>query len=242
MTHGEVRTQLGDYLEGDLPIGRRALVDAHLDGCAACTSHLRELRSTVDALRALGDPEPPPGLADAVLARIEAGQGRPGAVARLLARIPWNVRTRLATPVVALASVFVLFVWLRPAGQRVAPLAPPPRPATTAARSPDAIDPARPIGASADLGEGASAGESPAGPMVPAADLDRALRDPAWVIERADGLDDPARHAFVEALARQAADDAQLRALAQALRQLPGPRAAALADAFEGLARSPAAH
>ncbi len=38
MTHAEVRARLGDYIEGDLPLARRALVDAHLEACADCAT------------------------------------------------------------------------------------------------------------------------------------------------------------------------------------------------------------
>jgi anti-sigma factor RsiW len=40
-----------DYLEGALPPGERARIDAHLAGCDACTTYLDQMRFT---LRALG--------------------------------------------------------------------------------------------------------------------------------------------------------------------------------------------
>ncbi|MEW6583850.1 MAG: zf-HC2 domain-containing protein [Actinomycetota bacterium] len=42
-----------DHLEGSLSPGVAALVDGHLDDCAACREYLTQMRLTVDALRAL---------------------------------------------------------------------------------------------------------------------------------------------------------------------------------------------
>jgi hypothetical protein len=71
-----VRPRLGDHLEGDLDLKTRAQVDEHLSDCASCASELRELRSTVAHLRSLPTPIPPSDLADHVMRRIEAGEGR----------------------------------------------------------------------------------------------------------------------------------------------------------------------
>jgi hypothetical protein len=83
-----VRPRLGDHLEGDLDLATRARVDQHLSDCASCTSELRELRSIVAHIRSLPTPTPPPNLANAVMRRIEAGEGRtqrfPVAIRRLL--------------------------------------------------------------------------------------------------------------------------------------------------------------
>jgi hypothetical protein len=67
---------MGEYLQGDLSLGQRALFDAHLDGCETCAEDLRALRSTVQLLRELPTPEVPPHLVDRVIARIEDGDGR----------------------------------------------------------------------------------------------------------------------------------------------------------------------
>jgi len=74
--HMRARRLLGDYLEGDLDLARRARVDAHLAECEECAREVRELRQTVSMLRGL-PVEAPPALADAVMARIAAGEARP---------------------------------------------------------------------------------------------------------------------------------------------------------------------
>ena len=63
MKHAEVRERLGPYLEGELPLQQRALVDAHLDSCEPCAEELRELRGTIELLHRLPDEAPPSGLA-----------------------------------------------------------------------------------------------------------------------------------------------------------------------------------
>jgi len=76
MNHQEVRKRMGEYLQGDLTLKQRALLDAHLDGCPACAKELQALRTTVQLLRGLPTPEVPRHLADRVFARIEDGEGR----------------------------------------------------------------------------------------------------------------------------------------------------------------------
>jgi hypothetical protein len=68
---------LGEYLEGDLALDQRARVDGHLDECEECAREARELRQTVSMLRDLPMDVAPPDVADAVMARIAVGEGRP---------------------------------------------------------------------------------------------------------------------------------------------------------------------
>jgi len=83
VTHSDVRRSMPDYLEGDLPLDRRALFDAHLDECAECAREIAEMRFTISALRRLPDPEPPPTLVDDVMRRIRLGEGEIGWSGRL---------------------------------------------------------------------------------------------------------------------------------------------------------------
>ncbi len=73
MNHDDVRERLGDYLEGDLGVGDRSAVDAHLSDCSGCREELRGLRATVALLRGLPDPAPPAALAESVVDGIRAG-------------------------------------------------------------------------------------------------------------------------------------------------------------------------
>jgi anti-sigma factor RsiW len=76
--HRGLREQLGWYALGHGTPEERAGVRAHLDGCAACRAELAELTpltawlDRVDPDRLDDQPAIPPGLGDAVLARIAA--------------------------------------------------------------------------------------------------------------------------------------------------------------------------
>ena len=78
MNHSDIRKSMADYLEGDLPLHRRALFDAHLDECAVCAREIAEMRHTIAALRGLPQPAPPPDFVDDVMRRIRQGDADPG--------------------------------------------------------------------------------------------------------------------------------------------------------------------
>lgn len=77
MNHARARGLLADYLEGDLDLSERAELDRHLAECPSCNEEVRSLRGLVGLLRGLPDPGPQVDLADAVMQRIAAGEGRP---------------------------------------------------------------------------------------------------------------------------------------------------------------------
>ncbi|MCZ2861037.1 anti-sigma factor family protein [Blastococcus sp. VKM Ac-2987] len=99
--HRDIREQLGVYALGHGTAAERAAVRAHLDGCAACRAELAELSPLAPRLAGLDPdrldetPAPPPGLREAVLARIAAEErARP-------ARRPSRRRTALVAAAAA---------------------------------------------------------------------------------------------------------------------------------------------
>jgi len=120
MKHADVRDRLGPYLEGDLPLQQRALVDAHLDVCPSCAAELKELRGTIALLRSLPEVEPPQGLAGRVMARIQAGEARPTLWVRLVDGFDLVLRPRPLVALVA-ASAGVLALALLAPGWRSEP-------------------------------------------------------------------------------------------------------------------------
>jgi len=104
VNHADVQRQMADYLEGDLPLPRRALFDAHLDACPECRHEVDAVRRTVALLRELPDPEPPPALAADVMRRIRAGEGRAPWYLRAGAFLADSLVPRVAVPATAVAA------------------------------------------------------------------------------------------------------------------------------------------
>lgn len=148
MNHTEVRARLIGYLEGDLGLSERALVDAHLDGCEGCAGELAGLRMSVDLVRGLPDPEPPQDLVASVMARVRAGEGRPGwwAPLRRMPAAHASRPGRVWFPAAAAAAAAGLALWV--AGPDLASLgsSPEARPQSVAVRPapPGASLPLRP--------------------------------------------------------------------------------------------------
>lgn len=112
LRHREVKKSLADYLEGELPLSDRALVDAHLDACDDCAREVSEMQQTIRLLRTMPEPDPPPMIAANVMRRIRAGETRPSLfarVARVLGAVlePSFVLPASAVTVAALAVVVV---------------------------------------------------------------------------------------------------------------------------------------
>ena len=83
MNHSEVNKHLADYLEGDIDLGVRALVDAHLDDCAECAQEVTEMQQTIRLLQMLPEPEQPSMVAANVMRRVRAGETEPGFFERI---------------------------------------------------------------------------------------------------------------------------------------------------------------
>jgi hypothetical protein len=159
MNHQEVRQRLGEYLEGELALGQRALVDAHLDACPPCAAELRALRHTIGLLRELPGPELPAHLAERVVARVRDGEGRARWWDGLAA--VWNAidPSRYLPPLAAAAlTSAVVIVGVRDLGWQIPGLR-APEPAAQA-EAPAAPEPTR-------LAEAPRAPEAPAAPVEP---------------------------------------------------------------------------
>lgn len=139
MNHQEVRKLMGEYLQGDLTLRQRALLDAHLDGCVACAEDLRSLRATVDLLRELPGPEVPPHLTDRVFARIQDGEGRAGFWDGVVAFWEMVDPARYLPPLAGAAlTTAVVIVGVRDLGWQIPGLSAPRPPAVQLATELDA--------------------------------------------------------------------------------------------------------
>ncbi|MCH2187491.1 anti-sigma factor, partial [Myxococcota bacterium] len=103
MNHSDVRNHMADYLEGDLPLGPRALFDAHLDECEECAAEIAQMRRTIGALRGLPDPAPPPMLVHDVMRRIRLGEANPTWVDRVRVFFDLLLSPKVLAPISAAA-------------------------------------------------------------------------------------------------------------------------------------------
>lgn len=73
-THGAVRDQFSEYLDGSLGQIEAERLEGHLANCADCAAYLATLRSTVDLLSQLPTTTYPPGAKAAILDQVRSGQ------------------------------------------------------------------------------------------------------------------------------------------------------------------------
>lgn len=108
MNHKDVHNRMSDYLDGDLDLDKRAVFDAHLDGCAECRADAEELRQIPNLLRNLPDVEPPPMLAADVMRRIRLGEATPTVGDRIRGLLSEFASPGIAIPTGAMLAAFVL--------------------------------------------------------------------------------------------------------------------------------------
>ncbi len=72
LDHPTVRSQLSDYLDGELTGSELERISHHLDTCADCTAYLRTLRRTVTLLGELPSPSAPAPAKRALVQRARA--------------------------------------------------------------------------------------------------------------------------------------------------------------------------
>jgi hypothetical protein len=260
MTHTDVLGRLSEYLVGDLPLRLRALVDAHRDACDSCRTALGELRGTVALLRSLPDDDPPPRIADAVMARIHAGEVHPGFGARLAAWLEALTAPKVLRPIAVGVGALALFAAVagrlpvgtsRPPASASPParitlrLTPPHSLAQPALKPPigmstfDEIDPlARPYPGPAPVprGFGPVAGMRAIDPRAAGGeriDPIRYVLRPDELVRTAESLQAADRERWLELLAEDADQQRVTAHILQRLRSLDDPRARPLADHFE---------
>jgi hypothetical protein len=157
MTCAEARDRLSALLDDLLDGDERALIEAHLAGCAECRRELAGLRQTVALVQAIEPVRAPAGFVDRVLAA-----ARPAPWHRRIARWlfqPLRWKLPLEALAVALVGVTALYVYRqspelqdaarveapvasRPVAPAPPPPAPPPAPATAPAAEPSSAPPA----------------------------------------------------------------------------------------------------
>ena len=151
MNHAVVTEHLADYLEGDLALDLRALVDAHLDTCKSCGQEVREMQQTIRLLRALPEPETPPMIAANVMRRIRAGETRPSLLERIQRVIGGVLEPSFVLPASAIAVAALVIVAIQGGGPLSGSFSSPGQQAEALfAQTPLTTAPANPVAGSAD--------------------------------------------------------------------------------------------
>lgn len=71
----EVVELLSDYVDGTLPAGERARVDAHLQTCPECIAYLQQLRATIGVLGRLRAEDIPSALLGRIASALRGWRG-----------------------------------------------------------------------------------------------------------------------------------------------------------------------
>lgn len=94
---------LADYVDGTLPDEQRAVVDAHLQGCASCREEIELSRGAIAALARLEDEPVPFGVTGPVLA--EAGRRFEGRRTAVFERLQWAAGLAAAAALVLVVAL-----------------------------------------------------------------------------------------------------------------------------------------
>jgi len=119
MKCNEAIERFSEYLDGALPQGERAAVEAHVGRCAACRAELDALRRTVQAAAGLPHRRAPAGFASRVMSRIEAGETAGQAPGRRIITL-WPRLAAVAALLLVAAGVSLFIVTRQPEVHRFA--------------------------------------------------------------------------------------------------------------------------
>ncbi|MDE0884518.1 MAG: zf-HC2 domain-containing protein [Myxococcota bacterium] len=109
MNHSGIQDHMADYLEGHLPLEKRALFDAHLDGCSDCLAEIRSMQQTLTLLRSLPEPEVSLGFSESVMRRVHEAESRVSWMESLQGAFSLLMNPRVLAPVsVALIALGII--------------------------------------------------------------------------------------------------------------------------------------
>jgi hypothetical protein len=106
----ETRRLFDDYLDDRLAPERLKSVEEHLASCRSCCSALHDMKKTVEYLRDIGQEEPPPWLAQKVMAQVRSGVPvKKGIMQRLF--YPLRLKLPLEVAATVLIAITALYVF-----------------------------------------------------------------------------------------------------------------------------------
>ncbi|MEA5115278.1 MAG: DUF2275 domain-containing protein [Geobacteraceae bacterium] len=150
MDHATVRSLLSAYRDGEVSPAERDGIEQHLQSCADCREELSELEKTVLRIRGFGEEEPPPWMAQKVMARVRAAaEERRGFFHWLLYPLRIKLPIEAAALVVIAATGYMLYRTAAPQLAQVVPQAPELR-GSEAPPQPPAVSPGKRVARSAE--------------------------------------------------------------------------------------------
>lgn len=110
MECSEVQKRLAAYIEKVLTPKQKALIDAHLKGCKGCKESLADLKKTIKYVQKLEEVEPPPWLAQKVMAQVRSeAEARRGVWQRLFS--PFHIKIPLEALALVLVAVGTIYIF-----------------------------------------------------------------------------------------------------------------------------------
>ena len=102
MKHHEIRHKLSEYIDGSVTAMENAEIEKHLQTCTVCNDALRELKKTIEYIKAVDEVEPPAWMAQKTMAKVRAeAEQKQGFFHRLF--LPLHVKL----PIQAVAVLFL---------------------------------------------------------------------------------------------------------------------------------------
>ncbi|HTP05994.1 MAG TPA: DUF2275 domain-containing protein [Nitrospirota bacterium] len=102
MKHHIIRHKLSEYIDESVPAEEKAEIEEHLKTCTVCSDALRELKKTVEHIKALEEVEPPAWMMQKTMAKVRAeAEQKHGFLDRLF--LPFHVKL----PIQAVAALFL---------------------------------------------------------------------------------------------------------------------------------------
>jgi hypothetical protein len=121
----DVRNQLSAYLEGELDVAPRRVIEDHVRQCVRCQGELVLLQRTIALLRGLDEVEVPPSLSAAIQAGIRPRRRRWSQEVASWLFFPIHVKLPLQAVALLLVSLGAVYLYRMPPELAQAP-APPP--------------------------------------------------------------------------------------------------------------------
>jgi Putative zinc-finger/Predicted integral membrane protein (DUF2275) len=118
MEHNDIRHMLSDYLDGSLAAQEKAELEEHLKACPVCENALRELRKTIEQIKAIEEIEPPALMTQKIMAKVRAeAKGKTSIFHKLF--YPLAIKLPIQAVAITFLAVTTFYVYLsiRPAAK-----------------------------------------------------------------------------------------------------------------------------